>query len=168
MAAFNPLGIAVLVISDSRDAGSDTSGALLQKSITAAGHRFVEKILVPDEKEKITAATKAFCARKEVDAVIATGGTGLTKRDVSFEAFAALYEKEIIGFAFAFYLASQKTVGLSAVLSRASAGVVQGRLVFSLPGSPGACRDAWDEILLPLLDSTREPCSLAQLIARLQ
>lgn len=168
MAKFNPLGIAVLVISDSRDENNDASGALLEKSIVAARHHFIGKVLVPDEKEKITKATEAFCARKEIDVVIATGGTGLTKRDVSFETFTRMYEKEIPGFAMAFYLVSEKTVGLSAVLSRPSAGLVQGKLVFSLPGSPSACRDAWEEILIHLLDRGYEPCSLAQLLPRLK
>lgn len=163
---FIPLGIAVLIISDSRDDETDLSGALLTEKIIAAKHRLIDKIIVADEKNKIISATKKFCAHKDIDVVIASGGTGLAPRDVSFEAFSTIYEKEITGFSFAFHNVSEKIIGLSAVLSRASAGLVSGRLVFSLPGSPSACADAWDKILIHLLDSRYQPCNLAQVLAR--
>lgn len=163
---FIPLGIAVLIISDSRDDESDLSGALLAEKIISGGHRLIDKTIIVDEKDEIINATKKFCSDKDIDVVIASGGTGLAERDVSFEAFSAIYEKEITGFGFAFHNVSEKTVGLSAVLSRASAGLVSGRLVFSLPGSPSACRDAWDEILIHLLDSSYKPCNLAQILNR--
>ncbi len=167
MKQFVPLGCAVLIISDSRDEETDSAGALLKEKIKTSGHHVVDKVIVRDDTEKIIHQTKKFCANDAIDVIIASGGTGLTKRDVSFEAFSSLYEKEITGFAFAFHNVSERTVGLAAVLSRASAGLVQGRLVFSLPGSPSACRDAWDGILIHLLDSRHQPCNLAELLERI-
>lgn len=168
MTNFIPLGISVLIISDSRDEANDKSGALLKEKINGAGHIFIEKIIVADDKKQITTQTKKFCGDEKIDVVIASGGTGLTKRDVSFEAFSSLYEKEITGFSFAFHNVSERTVGLAAVLSRASAGLIGGKLVFSLPGSPSACRDAWDEILVHLLDAQHQPCNLAELLPRIK
>lgn len=164
---FVPLAIAVLTISDTRTEETDTSGRLLAERARAAGHVVVSKVIVTDDAELIEAQLRAWVANDAVQVVIATGGTGITGRDVTPEAFAAVCDKEIPGFGELFRQISLKTIGLSAIQSRAMAGVAGQTLLFALPGSTGACRDAWDEILVHQLDSRYRPCNFAELLPRL-
>jgi len=165
---FTPLSIAVMTISDSRDMASDRSGRLLAEKITSAQHHLAARAIVPDTIQAITQQAQSWIADQTIHAIIATGGTGIAERDVSYEAFSALYEKTIPGFAFAFHQVSMQHVGLAAVLSRASAGLAKGTLIFSLPGSPSACRDAWDEILVFLLDNRTQPCNFVDVLPSMQ
>ena len=161
------LAIAVMTISDSRSKDNDQSGDLLAQRIEQDQHNLVERAWVKDEIEHITAKARQWINRANIQIIIATGGTGLTKRDVSFEAFSSLYEKTIISFPIAFHQVSDKQIGLASILSRVSAGVANGTLIFSLPGSPNACRDGWDGILSALLNHHYRPCNLAELLPRL-
>ncbi len=163
---FIPLAICVLTVSDSRTEETDRSGDLLAERIAAAGHELAERAIVKDDHGAITRQVKRWLADEAINVIIATGGTGLTERDVTFEAFSSLYQKEIPGFAFEFHNVSAQKVGLSAIQSRASAGLVGSVCLFSLPGSPGACRDGWDHILRDLLDARYRPCNLAELMPR--
>ncbi len=163
---FIPLAICVLTISDSRTEKNDHSGDLLAERIASAGHQLAERKIVADDIQEITAQTRQWLANKNINVIIATGGTGLTKRDITYEAFSSLYDKEIPGFAFEFHNVSAKNVGLSAIQSRASAGLVGSVCLFSLPGSPNACRDGWDNILRDLLDARYRPCNLVELMPR--
>ncbi|HEY0435538.1 MAG TPA: molybdenum cofactor biosynthesis protein B, partial [Phenylobacterium sp.] len=149
---FVPVNIAVLTISDTRTLENDVSGQTLVDRLTRAGHRLAARAIVPDDKARIVAQLEAWIADPDVDVVISTGGTGLTGRDVTPEAFQSVYEKEIEGFSAIFHRISYDKIGPSTVQSRATAGVARGTFLFALPGSPGACKDGWDGILKWQLD----------------
>ncbi|MGF1445051.1 MAG: molybdenum cofactor biosynthesis protein B [Pikeienuella sp.] len=165
---FIPVRIAVLTVSDSRTAADDRSGDTLVDRLTAAGHRLAGRELVTDDRPLIAEKLRAWIADPEVDAVISTGGTGLTGRDVTVEAHRDVYEKEIDAFGVLFTQVSVAKIGTSAVQSRACAGVAGGTYLFALPGSPSACRDAWDEILGLQLDYRHRPCNFVEIMPRLQ
>ena len=165
---FLPVNIAVLTVSDSRDLATDKSGATLVERIEGAGHRPVKRAIVKDDRAAIEAQLRTWIADPEIDVVLATGGTGVTGRDVTPEAFHAVYDKEITGFGELFRWISYQKIGTSTIQSRATGGVAGGTYLFALPGSPGACRDAWDEILRHQLDSRFRPCNLVELMPRLQ
>ena len=166
--AFLPVNIAVLTVSDTRTPATDRSGQTLAERIEKAGHRVAARDIVPDEKDAIIARLKAWIADADIDAVIATGGTGVTGRDITPEAFQAVYEKEIPGFGELFRWLSFQKIKTSTIQSRATAGVAGGTYLFALPGSPGACRDAWDDILVHQLDSRFKPCNFVELMPRLK
>jgi molybdenum cofactor biosynthesis protein B len=159
--------IAVMTVSDTRTDEDDKSGQVLVNRIKSAGHQVVEKRIVKDEVELIQTALKEWIGSDNVDVVIATGGTGVTGRDVTPEAFEALYDKPIPGFGELFRQLSYANIKTSTMQSRATGGVTQGTFLFALPGSTGACKDAWDMILVHQLDSTHKPCNLVQLMPRL-
>ena len=165
---FTPVNIAILTVSDTRDLSSDTSGQTLVDRAKAAGHSVVDRAIVKDDVAAIQAKLKAWIADKSVDCVISTGGTGVTGRDVTPEAFEALYEKRIDGFGEAFRWISYQKIGTSAMQSRATAGVAGGTYLFALPGSSGACRDGWDDILAYQLDSRFRPCNFVEIMPRLE
>lgn len=165
---FQPLGVAVVTVSDTRDAASDRSGDTLVERLIAAGHRLAARRLVRDDIDTIRATVSALAEAGDVDVVLTTGGTGLTGRDVTPEAIEPLYDKPIPGFGELFRQLSYAKIGTSTLQSRASAGVVSGTYVFLLPGSPSACRDAWDDILALQLDARVRPCNFAELIPRLR
>lgn len=164
---FVPVRIAVLTVSDSRSMAEDRSGQTLVDRIEGAGHQVADRKILPDERDEIADQLRAWCADKEIDVVISTGGTGLTGRDVSVEAHRDVYEKEIEAFSTVFTIVSMKKIGTSAVQSRATGGVAQGTYLFALPGSPGACKDAWDEILVHQLDYRHLPCNFVEIFPRL-
>ena len=165
---FFPVRIAVLTVSDSRSLDDDKSGGLLRDLIESAGHEVACRSLVRDDRASISAQLASWAADPNVDVVISTGGTGLTGRDVTVEAHRDVYEKEIDAFAPVFAFVSMKKIGVSAVQSRACAGVAKGTYLFALPGSPGACRDAWEEILKPQLDYRHRPCNFVEILPRLE
>ena len=165
---FLPVSIAVLTVSDTRTEADDVSGRTLVERLTAAGHRLAARAIVPDDSDRIVQQLRAWIADPAVDCVIATGGTGVTGRDVTPEAFASVYEKEISGFGELFRWISFGKIGSSTIQSRATAGVAGGTYLFALPGSPGACRDGWDEILQHQLDNRFRPCNFVELMPRLQ
>lgn len=160
--------LAVITVSDTRTEADDVSGRTLVERAQAAGHHVVVRRIVPDERAVIEAALRELVADPEVDVVIATGGTGVTGRDVTPEAFEAVYDKAIPGFGELFRQLSYRTIGTSTIQSRATAGVAGGTYLFALPGSPGACRDAWDGILETQLDSRYRPCNFVELMPRLK
>src|SRR5712691_4393243 len=164
---FIPLSIAVLAVSDTRDLADDKSGATLTERIEAAGHKLAARAIVKDEIKAIRAKVKAWIADKKIDVVITTGGTGFTGRDVTPEAVEPLFEKRMDGFATLFLLVSERKIGTSAIQTRATAGVANATYIFCLPGSPGACRDAWDEILAHQLDYRYRPCNFVEILPRL-
>jgi molybdenum cofactor biosynthesis protein B len=164
---FLPVNIAVLTVSDTRTESDDRSGATLIERLTAAGHRLAARRIVKDEVAAITAQLRQWIADPGIDVVIATGGTGVTGRDVTPEAFKSVYEKEIAGFGELFRFLSFQKIGSSTIQSRATAGVAGGTYLFAVPGSPGACRDAWDDILVHQLDYRFRPCNFVELIPRL-
>jgi molybdenum cofactor biosynthesis protein B len=164
---FTPVRVAVLTVSDTRTLETDTSGATLQKRLEAAGHVLADRALLRDEKEAIRALVERWIEDPSIDVVITTGGTGLTGRDVTVEALRPLFEKEIEGFSVLFHQVSYKTVGLSTLQSRACAGLARGTFLFLLPGSTGAVKDAWDQIIRYELDSRYGPCNLVELMPRL-
>ncbi len=164
---FLPLGIAVLTVSDTRTEADDRSGALLVERLQAAGHRLAARRIVPDDRYRIRAALSQWIADPAVQAVLVTGGTGLTGRDVTPEAVRPLLDREIEGFGELFRWISYREIGTSTLQSRALAGVANGTVVFCLPGSTGACRTAWDEIIRHQLDRRTRPCNLAELLPRL-
>jgi molybdenum cofactor biosynthesis protein B len=166
--AFLPVNIAVLTVSDTRDLATDRSGATLAERITGAGHHLAAREICRDDAPAIEAVLRRWIADPEVDCVITTGGTGITGRDVTPEAFAQVLEKEITGFGELFRMLSYRKIGTSTIQSRAIGGVAGGTYLFALPGSPGACRDAWDDILLTQLDSRHRPCNLVELMPRLK
>lgn len=166
--AFVPVNFAVLTVSDTRGLADDRSGDTLAERITAAGHRLAARALVTDEVAEITGKLRLWIADPGIDAILTTGGTGLTGRDVTVEAHRAVYEKEITAFATVFTLVSFQKIGTSAVQSRACAGVAGGTFLFALPGSPGACRDAWDEILAAQFDYRHKPCNFVEIMPRLE
>lgn len=165
---FVPVRIAVLTISDTRTAASDSSGGYLAGAIEKAGHVLAARLIVPDDKARIRAAVQAWIDDPDIDAVISTGGTGLTGRDVTPEAVAPLFDKVIEGFAVVFHNVSFQSVGLSTIQSRACAGVANGTFIFCLPGSGGAVRDGWEQVIAPQLDARTRPCNLAGLRSRLK
>ncbi len=165
---FLAVSIAVLTVSDTRGEADDVSGRTLVELIAAAGHRVADRRIVRDDQAAIIAALKAWIADPAIDVVIATGGTGVTGRDVTPEAFHAVYEKEIAGFGELFRWLSYQKIGTSTLQSRATAGVAGGTYLFALPGSPGACRDGWEDIIRHQLDNRLRPCNLAELMPRLQ
>ena len=164
---FISLKISVFVISDSRNERSDKSGKILEENIRQSGHELEEKKFVIDEKELIVKELTDSINKKQIDAVILTGGTGLTGRDSTPEAVEKVIEKEIPGFGEIFRYISFKKIGTSSIQSRALAGLANGKFIFALPGSPSACKDAWNEILKFQLDSRTKPCNLVELIPRL-
>jgi molybdopterin adenylyltransferase len=164
---FVPLKIAVLTISDTRALEDDKSGATLAERIAKAGHTLAGRAIVSDDVEKIRAQVKQWIADPVIDVVITTGGTGFTGRDVTPEALEPLFEKRMDGFATMFLLVSQAKIGTSAIQTRATAGVAGATYVFCLPGSPGACRDAWDDILVHQLDYRYRPCNFVEIMPRL-
>lgn len=165
---FISLRIAVLTVSDTRTLADDKSGQTLQDRIVAAGHTIADRQVVKDDVAAIRRVVKAWGTRTDIDAIISTGGTGLTGRDVTVEAMRPLFEKEIEGFSTVFHMISFQKIGTSTVQSRATAGVMKGKYVFCLPGSPGACRDAWDEILKFQLDYRHPPCNFVEIMPRLE
>ncbi|MGA2941600.1 MAG: molybdenum cofactor biosynthesis protein B [Xanthobacteraceae bacterium] len=164
---FVPLKIAVLTISDTRSMKDDKSGALLVQRIVAAGHYVAERSVVTDDVEAIRARVKAWIDDPVIDAIITTGGTGFTGRDVTPEAIEPLFEKKMDGFSALFLVISFPKIGTSAIQSRATAGVANSTYIFCLPGSPGACKDAWDEILVHQLDYRYGPCNFVEIMPRL-
>jgi molybdenum cofactor biosynthesis protein B len=164
---FVPLKIAVLTISDTRALADDKSGATLAERIEKAGHAVADRAIVTDDIEAIRAQVKKWIADPAIDVVITTGGTGFTGRDVTPEAVEPLFEKRMEGFSTVFHLVSHAKIGSSTVQSRATAGVAGATYIFCLPGSPGACRDAWDKILLHQLDYRYRPCNFVELMPRL-
>ena len=166
--AFHPLNIAVLTISDTRTPETDISGGLLAERLTAAGHRLAGRALVADDVAAIRAQVQAWVDDPAVDVVLTTGGTGFSPRDVTPEAVRPLFRREMDGFSVVFHQVSMGTVGLSTLQSRAFAGQAGDSFVFCLPGSTGACRDAWDLVLGQELDSRYRPCSLAGQLPRLR
>ena len=165
---FHPLRIAVVTVSDTRTEVTDTSGELLASRLTAAGHELASRDIVTDDIEAIRSRVSDLVADENVDLVITTGGTGFAPRDVTPEAIKPLFRREMDGFSVVFHQASTGTVGVSTLQSRAFAGQIEDTFVFCLPGSPGACRDAWDLVLGLELDSRYRPCSLAGQIPRLR
>ncbi|MEA2902935.1 MAG: molybdopterin adenylyltransferase [Alphaproteobacteria bacterium] len=164
---FVPLNIAVLTVSDTRELADDKSGAILAERISAAGHVVAARGIVPDEVEAIRERVKDWIAAPAVDVIITTGGTGFTGRDVTPEAVEPLFEKTMDGFAALFLMVSFNKIGTSAIQTRATAGVAGATYIFCLPGSPGACKDAWDEILVHQLDYRYRPCNFVELMPRL-
>jgi len=164
---FTPVRVAVLTISDTRDEESDTSGHVLAERITGAGHVLADKAIVRDDVTAIRQRVKAWTTSGQVDAIITTGGTGITGRDVTPEAVEPLLDKKIDGFSVIFHLVSYQSVGLSTLQSRALAGIIDGVFIFCLPGSNGAVRDGWDKVIAAQLDSRHGPCNMVELMPRL-
>ena len=162
-----PVRVAVLTVSDTRDEESDTSGKLLADRVTDAGHELAGRAVVRDDVEEIRRQTLAWIETGTVDAIVTTGGTGLTGRDVTPEALSPLFDKTIDGFSVIFHLVSYQSVGLSTLQSRALAGIIKGVFVFCLPGSNGAVRDGWDKVIAAQLDSRHRPCNMVELMPRL-
>jgi len=167
VATFKPVRVAVLTVSDTRDETNDTSGDLLAARVTSAGHVLVGRSIVADDIAAIRAKVRGWTASGQVDAIVTTGGTGLTGRDVTPEAIAPMFDKQIDGFSVVFHMVSYQTVGLSTLQSRALAGLINGVFVFCLPGSNGAVRDGWDKVIAAQLDSRHRPCNMVGLMPRL-
>lgn len=165
---FKPVHIALLTVSDTRDAASDTSGDILAARIEAAGHRLAARALERDDTDAIAARLRGWIADPQIDVVISTGGTGVTGRDVTPEAFDRVLEKRIDGFGELFRMLSYQKIGTSTIQSRAVAGVAGGTYLFALPGSRGAVKDGWDDILVWQLDNRHVPCNFVELMPRLQ
>ena len=165
---FIPVRIAVLTVSDTRTLEDDRSGDTLVGRVEAAGHSLADRRIVRDDRVEIEAVLRGWIADEGVDAVISTGGTGLTGRDVTVEAHKAVYEKEIDGFSTAFHMISWEKIRTSTIQSRACAGVAGGTYLFALPGSPGACKDGWDGILVHQLDYRHKPCNFVEIMPRLE
>lgn len=164
---FVPLRIAVLTVSDTRTPADDRSGDTLVERLERAGHTLADRAIVQDDRAGIAGQLRAWCADPDIDVILSTGGTGLTGRDVTVEAHRDVYEKEIDAFGTIFAVVSMQKIGTSAVQSRACGGVANGTYLFALPGSPGACRDAWDEILAAQLDYRHMPCNFVEIMPRL-
>ena len=165
---FIPVRIAVLAVSDTRSLAEDKSGDVLEGRIREAGHVLAARKILRDERAEIAAQLRAWCADPDIDVIISTGGTGLTGRDVTVEAHRDVYEKEIEAFATVFTMVSFQKIGTSAVQSRATGGVANGTYLFALPGSSGACKDAWDDILRWQLDYRHRPCNFVEIFPRLE
>jgi molybdopterin adenylyltransferase len=164
---FVPLAIAVLTVSDTRSLAEDRSGDTLVERLTKAGHRLGDRAIVPDEIEEIRAQVKRWIADPGIDVVVTTGGTGFTGRDVTPEAVEPLFEKRMDGFSAVFHRISYDKIGTSTIQSRAVGGVAGATYIFVLPGSPGACKDAWDGILQAQLDYRHRPCNFVEIMPRL-
>ncbi len=164
---FKSINIAILTVSDTRTSTTDKSGAFLSKAVTDAGHKVIHKLIVKDEIIDIKKVLESWSISSDIDVIISTGGTGLTKRDVSVEAHSQVYEKEIIAFSSMFAAISMAKIGTSALQSRACAGVRNGTFLFALPGSPSACRDAWENLLKPQFDYRHLPCNFIEIMPRL-
>jgi molybdenum cofactor biosynthesis protein B len=164
---FLPIRIAVLTVSDTRSMAEDRSGDTLVGRIEGAGHIVADRKIIQDERDQIAAQLRAWCDQSDIEVVISTGGTGLTGRDVTVEAHRDVYEKEIDAFGTVFTMVSFQKIGTSAIQSRATGGVRNGTYLFALPGSPGACKDAWDEILSFQLDYRHRPCNFVEILPRL-
>ncbi|MDN5785965.1 molybdenum cofactor biosynthesis protein B [Pseudorhodobacter sp.] len=164
---FLPIRIAVLTVSDSRSLAEDKSGDTLVHRLTDAGHSLAARDIIRDDRVEIASMLRGWCADPGIDVIISTGGTGLTGRDVTVEAHRDVYEKEIEAFGTVFTMISMQKIGTSAVQSRATGGVANGTYLFALPGSPGACRDAWDEILRWQFDYRHRPCNFVEIMPRL-
>ena len=164
---FVPMRIALLTVSDSRSLSEDKSGDILEACVKKAGHILAVRQILQDDRFSIASILMKWADDKNVDVVISTGGTGLTGRDVTVEAHRDVYEKEIDAFGTIFTIISMKKIGTSAIQSRATGGVAKGTFMFALPGSPGACKDAWDEILVKQLDIRHKPCNFAEILPRL-
>jgi molybdenum cofactor biosynthesis protein B len=165
--AIKPVRIAVLTVSDTRDEESDTSGDLLVERVKAAGHELVDRAICKDSIVEIRKRIEGWVASGFVEAIITTGGTGITGRDVTPEAVEPLFDKRIDGFSVVFHLVSYQSVGLSTLQSRATAGIIGGVFVFCLPGSNGAVKDGWDKVIAAQLDSRHGPCNMVELMPRL-
>lgn len=164
---FRPLSLAVLTVSDTRDRTTDRSGDTLETLIGEAGHRLARREIVTDDVTAIRAQVEAWIADPQIDVILTTGGTGFTGRDITPDAVKPLFEKEIEGFSVVFHMLSFQSVGTSTIQSRACGGTANGTYIFCLPGSPGACKDAWNGILKWQLDSRHKPCNLADIQPRL-
>jgi molybdopterin adenylyltransferase len=160
---FIPVRIAVLTVSDTRTLAEDKSGDTLVARIADAGHILADRKIIRDDRDDIAAILREWCESEDVDVIISTGGTGLTGRDVTVEAHRDVYEKEIDAFSTVFTIVSMQKIGTSAIQSRATAGVAMGTYLFALPGSTGACKDAWDEILVKQLDYRHMPCNFVEI-----
>lgn len=165
--AFIPVGIAVLTVSDTRTLANDKSGDTLAARIVDAGHMLVDRAIVPDDKVAILAQVRSWTLSDAIDVVITTGGTGFTGRDVTPEALEPLFEKRMDGFSEVFHRISYDKIGTSTIQSRATAGLANATFIFVLPGSPGACKDAWDGILKAQLDYRHMPCNFVEIMPRL-
>ncbi len=166
--SFIPVRIAVLTVSDTRTLENDVSGRTLSDRIAAAGHLLSARKIVTDDIRAIRHVVRDWANRADIDVIISTGGTGLTGNDVTIEAMRPLFEKEIDGFGALFHMVSFPKIGTSTIQSRATAGIVKGKYIFCLPGSPGACRDGWDEILKAQLDYRHLPCNFVEIMPRLE
>jgi len=164
---FKPISIAVLTVSDTRTADNDTSGDLLAGRVVDAGHKLGDRALLRDDVDQVRAQVKAWIDNPEIDAVVSTGGTGLTGRDITVEAVTPLFEKTIDGFSVVFHMVSYQSVGLSTLQSRAVAGLANATFIFALPGSNGAVKDGWDKVIKDQLDSRHGPCNMVELMPRL-
>ena len=164
---FIPVRIALLTVSDTRTLKDDKSGSVLAERIEISGHQVVSRKLIRDDRQKIRSQLESWVKSETVDVIISTGGTGLTGRDVTVEAHRDVYEKEIDAFSVVFSIVSMKKIGTSAIQSRSTAGVAGGTYLFALPGSPSACKDAWDEILVKQLDFRHQPCNFVEIMPRL-
>jgi molybdenum cofactor biosynthesis protein B len=164
---FKPVRIALLSVSDTRDEETDTSGNILAARITGAGHELADRKIVKDDIGQIQVQLNTWVNSGQVDAIITTGGTGITGRDVTPEAVEPLFDKRIEGFSVVFHLVSYQSVGLSTLQSRATAGIIRGVFVFCLPGSNGAVKDGWDKVISAQLDSRHAPCNMVELMPRL-
>ena len=165
--SFIPVRIALLTVSDTRTLKDDKSGSILAERIEISGHQVVSRKIIRDDRQKIRSQLENWVKSENVDVIISTGGTGLTGRDVTVEAHRDVYEKEIDAFSVVFSIVSMKKIGTSAIQSRSTAGVAGGTYLFALPGSPGACKDAWDEILVKQLDFRHQPCNFVEIMPRL-
>jgi len=165
---FQPLKIAVLTVSDSRTEDTDTSGKMLVEKLTGAGHTLAEKVILPDDKYRLRALVAQWIADGGVEVILITGGTGMTGRDITPEAVVPLFDKEITGFGELFRWVSYQEIRTSTIQSRAVGGVSNGTLIFCLPGSTGACKTAWDEILDDQLDIRNRPCNFVEVMPRLK
>lgn len=165
--SFIPVRFAVLTVSDTRAIEDDKSGNLLSERVTTAGHVLVDRKIARDDVEQIRGIVTEWCNQSDIDAVITTGGTGFTGRDITPEALEPLFDKRMDGFSILFHRISCDKIGTSTVQSRATAGLISQTFVFVLPGSPGACRDAWDQILREQFDYRHKPCNFVEILPRL-
>ena len=164
---FIPISIAIMTVSDTRKPEDDRSGDTLAKRVVDAGHRLADRTIITDDVEAIQMQINDWVARDDIDAIITTGGTGFTGRDVTPDALEPLFDKRMEGFSIAFHMLSHEKIGTSTIQSRATAGVIQSTFVFCLPGSPGACKDGWDGILKAQLDYRHRPCNFVEIMPRL-
>ena len=164
---FIPISFAVLTVSDTRQLSDDRSGDTLQSRIENAGHKLTDRAIVKDEISAIQSQVKAWCEQDDIDVIITTGGTGFTGRDVTPDALEPMFEKRMDGFSHLFHHVSMQKIGTSTIQSRATAGVIGKNYIFCVPGSPGACKDAWDEIIVHQMDYRHMPCNFVEIMPRL-